>query len=171
MVDQEDKILNLLLDFIINNFMIGQERAMYRAISGNFPSTNEFKISDLKTDNVGNIIAIFTAKYLNDCYKSVILRDDPYVVKTFDAIMAINNHSIVCLLNFIYYFIQICYKLMDRSLFNTDSLEVYSSRVNYQLGIIRFIIYKSFRGMMDHKCAGAKTSELDPNDPFIKLQN
>ena len=78
------------------------ESGLYKSFSGMVKVPNELLscgVNVLKSSGVvGSIINGYIIKYLNSTYKSIILKDDEYIVSVFNQIEKHNLHSLVCIL-------------------------------------------------------------------------
>lgn len=163
--ERKNQLLDLALDFTVG-MISGHESAMYKAT---IMTKTSLELKEFQTDSYDSIYMHFAAKYINDCYKSLIEGTDPHVVETFNEMINVNNHSIICILNFIWLFHGIIRKGFERQKFKIESYDKYMFVVRFQLSVLKPIVRVLMNGCLDHECSGPKLSELDPNDPFIKF--
>jgi hypothetical protein len=157
------ELSNLIKDFA-RETMKGQESALYKTFAGN---TNILGISkeNLTNNNIKGIFSEFISNYLNVCYKSMILKDDPYVLEKFGKMKSLHNHSEICLLNIIAALIANTHQQMDRSVLDTQSYEAYMLSVNFLL--ISILDNIKLDDKISHTCTGMDISKCDPNKPMF----
>jgi len=129
----------------------------------------------IKSNNLANLehkilvklISGMVIDYLNKVYRSIILRDIPYICEVFDA-MTSHSHSFVCILNIIAHVVQIFYATMNRARItnaSSGSYAEYMSEVYLQLLLVKTELTKTLK--LDHKCSGIDIMTLDPNKPLF----
>jgi hypothetical protein len=160
------------LSKFIKNFaketMKGQESALYKTLAVN---TNILGISkeNLTNNNIKGIFSEFISNYLNSCYKSLILKNDTYVLGKFSEMKSLHNHSEICLLNIIATIIANTHQQMDRSILNTQNYETYMLSVDILL--ISILDNINLDDKISHTCTGMDISKCDPNKPMFYTNN
>jgi hypothetical protein len=116
------------------------------------------------------MIQIATINYLNSCYKSLIVKDDPYVLEKFREMTELVGHSEVCLINIIAQISMAVHMNLDRSNIDTTDITTLDYSVKTEVDRIftplRPIVYKS----LSHECHGEKIEDCDLNKPLFQLQ-
>ena len=152
-------LAKLICDFCFET-MQGHESGMYK-----FLPTQD--LDDLLTPNMIFVIKDATLNYLNEAYKSLILKSDPYIQDKFDAMCKVNGHSEICLLNIIAAFIMNIHISLDRSKFDISSYDTYMQSVMVQLNAKRETSLDTLSKSISHKCTGTDISTCDPNQPMF----
>jgi hypothetical protein len=157
------ELSKLIKDFT-KDTMKGQESAIYKTVSGN---ANIIGISkeNLTNNNIKGIFSEFVSNYLNHCYKSLILKDDQYVLEKFSQMKSLHNHSEICLLNIIAALIANTHQQMDRSILDTKSYESYMLSVDSVLASILDNI--KLDDKLSHTCTGMDINKCDPDKPMF----
>lgn len=123
-------------------------------------------------------IQISTINYLNYVYKSLILKNNDYLVKYFDNMVSILNHSKICLLHIILNITIAIHLRIDRKnlqLINSNSLdEILNSYINSLINEIN----KSSDTVIDiltqsisHDCTGIDISTCNPDEDLFYVKN
>ena len=144
---------DLMIAFI-SETILGHERGLYKAgIPVSAP-----------------IIQVATANYLNTCYKSLIVKDDAFVLGKFREMTELIGHSEVCLINIIAQIMMAVHMNLDRSKIDTTSVETVDISVKTEVSRIfdplRETVYKS----LSHECHGEKIEDCDPNEPLFQIK-
>jgi len=122
------QVADLILAFA-SETIIGHERGLYKqGIPVSVPA-----------------IQLATANYLNVCYKSLILRDDPFVIQKFKEITDVIGHSEVCLISIIMQIILALHQSIDRSNLNFESVSTLENGLNVQLALLTQLIHSEIR--------------------------
>lgn len=117
-----------------------------------------YKKFNIKTTFISGICI-----YLNMCYKSLILKDDPFVVENFKKMQ---NHSPNCLLNIIFKIAKVIIEKYDFTYLENQYIN--SIRNSIRNKIKDDIIDSCF--FLAHECSGPKDiSNEDPNKPFFEM--
>jgi hypothetical protein len=170
-----DKLTELIVKFCMNT-VAGQERGRYRILSQYPDHLTSLKLSDLKIDSNKNkildgIILHCLVNYLNDCYRSLILQDDPIIVNIFAEMKAVRNHSETCLMNFILHICMTTFKVLNRDALNIETYNSYAKSVELQTYILEYVWCAVLKDCFNHQCSGRDIREEDPNIPFIKFRD
>lgn len=163
----EDNVESLAL--YIKNYVfgliLGQENGMYKEIYIN----KNFE-GDIKSQEIFNLVnGPITIKYFNDCYCSLIKRDDPYIVSVYDKMNDLVPHSKVCLLNVNFHLKIINHSKLDRKKFDISSRQNYIDSIKKQLEPIGNKLVKDLKENMNHKCTGEDITKCNPNEKMFKI--
>jgi hypothetical protein len=109
------------------------------------------------------------ATYFNDCYRSLIVNDDPVPLKDFAEFRQYGNHSPICLLNI---FMQLVVVIGDDHI-AFESLD-YSSLENFHTSLEKILdpVLTTLKSAMSDifahsKCQGESIEVQDPNKPLF----
>jgi hypothetical protein len=105
----------------------------------------------------------FIVKYLNDCFKSLIVRDDPYVLSTFATMT--QTHAETCLMHICLAILTNCIPQADRSTFDVSSYTCFMESVDLEYS--KFLDAVDYDNFFAHTCTGKRASECDPNIPLF----
>lgn len=152
-------LANLITEFC-KNTITGHESGLYKVKGPEFVKDESMKL----------LIPFITTNYVNQLYKSLILRDDSYVKEKFDQMTNSMNHSPICLLHFIMKIIMDVHMGLDRKLLRYDSYEEFMKSLEILLDIALEPVKLSLEQSLDHKCTGEKIETCDPNVPLFTLQ-
>lgn len=117
--------------------------------------------------NRGNVLKLSTANYFNTCYKSIILKDDPYVVEWYNKFWMYCDHSPVCLTHILFQLVCYVQEQVDYQILDYSSLDKFRSSSKEQIQLITFILKKEVIKLVNHECHGEKLEDLDPNVPLF----
>jgi hypothetical protein len=149
--EEDRKKLGDLIIAFVSETIYGHERGLYRA---GVPVS------------IG-IIQFSAMNYLNGCYKSLILKDDEYVMTKFSEMTDLIGHSEVCLINIIMQIMVGVHTQLDRSKIDTTTLETLSLTVQAEtarvIAPLKELVYKC----ISHECHGEKIEDCDPNEPLF----
>lgn len=151
-----------LMKNFIRGSMIGTESALFKVTS-----TQNLSLENLKLDVTKGTILMLSIQYLNICYKSLILKDDQYVVAKFKEMTDCKKHSEICLLNIFANIMKMIIEMSDRSNLDVNSYDKYMDSVKFNLD--RILDSMPFGKNLSHECNGIDISTCDPNDPMFKL--
>jgi ABC-type siderophore export system fused ATPase/permease subunit len=150
----------------IKNTIMGHESGMYKSIAiAKESSTDKDKInlSLLQGKKILELFANVSENYFNKCYKSLVLRDDEYIVKIFDDMKAQFGHSQLCLLIII---ANSCMKIhfeMDREKLDVSSYDNYMKSVKAQLDTLMGVDFITMStASFGHNCSGEDITKCDP---------
>lgn len=165
-MDESSKnIVGVINEFVFNTIM-GHESGFYKMTMMGKMLTKE----DLKKDEkMHGMIAFAIVSYLNDAYRSLILKNDPYFLEHFNNMAKHKNHSMICLLNIVFVVLQTIHMNFDRSKLDITSLESYKASVMSQLIQRKTEITPKLIDMMSHECKGIDIKTCDPNEPMFHL--
>jgi len=154
------EIVNFIADTIYDHESYFYNVAYDKADS---PVFNKSKLSD--ENFMDKLILLTTINYINDTYRSLILQDDEYIMDYFNR-MCINNHTTLCLLDFLFRAILITHTNFDRSEMDISTHESYMKIVNKQIdeNIDDTILIDM---LDDHECTILDISTCDPEVEFI----
>lgn len=157
----DNKILVKEMVAFTEQFVKGTLRALYRTMKG------DVFLHRVKFTNLFQICAV---EYLNRCYKSTILRDDEYVVKTFDIMMR-HGHSLVCLLHMI---LAAAKGMFETVLFfeekEVEDLDIFSHHLHLKTKEYLLLLQIVWEHKLSHTCSGYALKDLDANISLFTLQ-
>lgn len=161
--------LSLKIQDFIRKTLLGQESAIYKLSSNeNFnifsEGMNVLK-NKLNDDQIKIIFYSFIENYLNQCYRSLILKDDQYVCSSFGSMKKCCNHSEVCLLNIIAFYLSEVMQKMDRKLLDISSYDSYMSSADQIIS--KMLKELNLETKLNHICTGIDISKCDPNKPMF----
>lgn len=148
------------------NTILGQESGLYKCL--HIYNVEMPGIDNIRSDRVKIVLQHALVDYLNSCYKSLILKNDEYVIESFEKIKKTKNHSEICLLNIMFAVIRSAILEVDRHKFDDVSYDefMYSVKKEYEI----FFNSIDFDKILDHECSGQKIESCNPDEPmfFIK---
>jgi hypothetical protein len=147
------KLGNLIIAFV-SETIFGHERGFYR--TGMEVGTGYIQLAAMN--------------YMNTCYKSLILKNDPYVVGKFKEMTDLIGHSEVCLINIIMQIFISVHMSLDRSKIDRSTLETLSETVKVEIARVIEPLRDTIGKCVSHECHGEKIEDCDPNEPlfFVK---
>jgi hypothetical protein len=162
MTTQAYQLYELIKKFIINTIC--------REESDFFEIQNEHNLqldSNIKTDPVVQHISV---NYFNKLYKSLILKDDDYIISVFNDMIKIMPHSIICLLNILCRLKINTHIALKRQLLNINNYGNYSASVKVQSEMI--LDKKKYEIMenLSHQCNIKDIKDYDPLKPMFELK-
>ena len=108
----------------------------------------------------------FAISYLNDCYKSLILGDDPYVTNQF-VLLTASNHSPVCILHICMFIISKAILSIERSMLNVSDYNAYMTSV---AALYRpYLDSVNYDEFFEHICRGPDIRSCNPNVPLFRI--
>jgi hypothetical protein len=165
MATPKKQLATLLTNFAVST-VLGTESGFYKSIAaGKLPGV---ELAVLKVPTTAIIFREPTVEYLNHCYRSLILKNDSYVVEKFEAMTKLLKHSEICLLNIIAKLVTSIQKNIRREGLNISNYEAYLKSFEFQTDII--CIYQQLLLMdkfFSHNCSGKPISEYDPTKPMF----
>lgn len=165
--DQSERLTSEIWTFV-GNTIIGHERGMYRFLSTRGQPTQILKHPNAFALLFGGAVA----NYFNGAYRSLILRDDAYIMECFDKMHAICNHSYICLLNIVCTMYVEAHGSIDRSALDTSSLAQYEASVRAQLySEILGKLRAACAAAINHECDGIDIATCDPNEPMFEARS
>ena len=168
MTDFEKK----LIEFVYNT-MCGQESGIYKTILDN---KLEIPLITLNTPLVVEIFSEAITEYLNQCYRSLILKNDVFVLESFKKLKDLSsekNHSYFCLLkivaNLIYYF----NRRIVRENLDISSYNKYMTSFTNEFNNIYSSNVHEIRTKFNHTCNDTQNIEkMNPNiDMFTNFED
>lgn len=157
-ITQEQKMAGLIFDFC-RDTIVGQEGGLYRMLG-----------PEQLTDNyLEPIIITVSAQYFNGCYRSLILKDDPYILERFGAMKAVFDHSYVCLLNIVFTFKMELHKKLERERLDKSTYTKYKESVEEILELFRSIFTGGISHSINHECTGEDISTCNPDEEMFIL--
>jgi hypothetical protein len=148
------------------NTICGQESGLYKSIYLYKEKITD--IDNIRSDTIKILLQHTLASYLNSCYKSLILKNDTYVIDSFNKIKKTKNHSEICLLNIMFVVVRSAILDVDRHKFSdvTYGNFMFSMKKEYEI----YFNSLDFDKLLDHECSGEKIENCDPNEKlfFIK---
>jgi len=150
-----------MLNFVMTTLR-GQYSGLYKS---GLVCTTPF--ARLKMIHVGALVT-----YFNDAYKSLIRRDDEYIVNVFNSIKKIYNHSEICLLNILFAACKKCIEMTVETNLNKDSgYQMFMACVEKEL--VRIVgamsMVASFRKLATHDCHGMKIELCNPEEDMFYM--
>lgn len=157
-----------LIEFIYNT-MCGQESGIFKSIVTN---TLDIPLTTLKTPLVLELFNEAIVDYLNQCYRSLILKNDIYIIKTFEKIKNSSpekNHSYICLLNIIAYMILFFHKRIIRENLDISSYNNYMTSFTDEFNNVYSKNICELRIKFNHVCKDTRNIEdMDPDVDIFK---
>jgi hypothetical protein len=134
--------------------------------SGFYKFGNQIDLSKdmLTNNNPKKIMPMLICTHLNECYKSIILKNNPRANK-FMEMRLMCGYSEICLLNLIATLAIDTCGLMDRSNFDIPSYDLYMKSVDDAIENVLNMI--KFDAQLNHVCNGIDISVCDPNKPMF----
>lgn len=172
----KDTLLNPLVAFS-TQAVTGIQMAVFR-MTGTPP--------DSKDPNIGNLKVALFANYLNDCWKSLILQDDDFVVNSFQEIYnVLPSESPLCLIHKIMavgqIFLQVSEIEFETSIPEDQRNHENPLYVNLLRGILETVykekLYECFDSLFSnneftlHQCSGPKFPQIIEEDPESPIFN
>lgn len=158
----------------ISQAITGIFRALYRMQPLDKHFSSLFTALDKKKDPVPLRTEYLSMemKYMNDCYRRAVLRDDPALLKLLDPITEPLAHSIQCILLILgplvfNAFDQIEWTSPDLGL---SSLERWTAFIEKQLHPYFLKIKLIISQGLNHSCHGPKRHQLNPHEPLFKAK-
>jgi len=156
-----------LLQFIIDfcgDVIRNHESKLYKSYAVD-------KRVDLTKAEFKEYITIFIFGYINAIYFSLIRKDNPQLVKKFEAMKKIHKHSMCCLLELTRQILVVLYDCLPRCKLDIKSYETYMNSVTLCLNIIKGICFKHFSKVpsFQHQCEEIDFDQCDPNQPLFDL--
>lgn len=115
-------------------------------------------IKKLKISELNMFILSFNIKYFNDAYKSLILKNDSYIMESFKKMTQLHDHSEICLLIIMFAHSMQIINNMDRSKIDSLNYQQYMEDIMKQTSKLSKI-----NADMAHECHGEDISKCDPN--------
>lgn len=161
-----DKLAHHMTTFL-QQALRGCERALFRTqliAGGDTLSTSQSTWTSMSCSAF--------ISYLNDVYKSLILGDDAFVVRTFSEFASCTDHSPVCLLNLL---AQIGKHIIETDLpslssRNMDDLEKFTTQVDKCLAISLSKVEAYLARNLNHTCKGIDIKTCNPNEPMFRSE-
>ena len=163
-INKKNKLVRKLIEFCTETIK-GHESGFYKTVTNTsmLPLTRD----DLKTDKMYNIITLSAINYLNICYKSLILKNDPYVINKFKEMTDIFTHSEVCLLNIICMLLMKVHTGLDRKNLDIASYEKYMKSLTVEIDLLTSPQYNMLLQNVNHVCTGEDITTCNPNEPMF----
>jgi hypothetical protein len=115
-------------------------------------------------------VQLFNVIYFNDAYRSLIRRDDEYIMRVFDKLHSFYNHSYICLLNITFFHTNTILEKITIDKLNLKDYETFMNSVSNCIknNIASTNLREKFITSFNHKCEGIDISKCNPNeDMFI----
>lgn len=163
-MDQQHKLTDLIIEYI-KKTIIGQESGFYKIAAKiiEHPAGKFLETKNLTNIYVVPILLKALESYFNNTYKSLVKRDDKYVIEIFDKMQSLMNHSAICLLNIIATFTANIYIEINRNNLNIESYNEYIKSFENEFTKICDKNKLSFIKCLSHNCNGEDITKLDPN--------
>jgi len=158
-----EQVAAIVTEFLFKT-IVGHERGLYRALR-----MQGKDLSNLRDKTAFLYFAGTTASYFNGAYKSLILRDDVYIMEWFDRMHNVSQHSYICLLNIVCKMCLDIHGAVDRSALDVSSLEAYQHSVETALKPLLVDAYTNLATRLNHQCAGMDIRTCDPNTPMFHI--
>lgn len=160
-------LATLICNFI-ESTAIGHERAIYRLFS-----IKAVPLQVLQESTFDSLHLKQSIGYFNNAYRSLILRDDPYIAAHFDAMHKVSGHSYICLLNIVFATYLATHRAVDRSSLNLSSLEALTESLKTRLQPLLVALKNDLEKSFSHQCHGIDIKTCNPNEPmfYAKLAN
>lgn len=160
----EETMANLMCDFMVNTVK-GYESGIYKSFTSNNKNHEQ-----LRSNNIKFLLIKFNIDYHNKLYRSLILKDDQYVIEELGKIHNTMNHSYICLLNILCKFTTDLITNRDRSLMNVDSYEKYMDSVCWHLEMWKSTLMKTLPSTLSHTCSGDDIATCNPDQPLFFMK-
>jgi len=170
--DPSRSFVDLILDFCWG-MLLGHERAIFRA--ARMPTAACAKPLDapLSAAALRNMREVAIDRRLNEVYATLILRDHPCILQSFDAIFAVGcHHSPICLLHILREHCRTVAAMLPVDGFNNQhlALEAFALFMSNQLIHWMGFFRSSLEGQLAHDCKGPRDmSKEDPKRGFFTL--
>lgn len=146
-----------LVQFVVNT-VIGIESALYKKLGGQ-------KVLELHIVIGGS----FIADYLNQCYKSLILKNDNYVLEKFAEMQSFHHHSEVCLLHIILEGCMGIFQTIDNTKFDISTYSNFMKSAEKHFQELLEPMRQVFSQKLYHQCTGHSIDGEDPEKPLFIL--
>lgn len=115
-----------------------------------------------------------TINYINDVYKSLILKNDDYVISCFTKLKSSNEHSEVCICRMILSGCMAMYNVLASlktygKTTKCDGYDTYMAFVSSAIDSLAEKIKLNLIRSMNHKCTSVKIDTCDPDIPLFIL--
>lgn len=149
----------------VKNTICGQESGLYKSL---YLYKIDTGIDNIRSDATKILLQYAIVDYLNCCYKSLILKDDDYVVNSFAKMKKEKHHSEICLLNIMFAVIRSAFLEVDRHKFNDMTYNEFMDSVKKIYS--EYLDDIDYDKLLNHECSGIKIEECNPNEQlfFIK---
>lgn len=148
------------------NTIAGQESGLYKSLY--LHKIKIANIDNIRCDTVKILLQYSIMDYLNACYKSLILKNDNYVISCFDKMKKEKNHSEICLLNILFVVLRSAIIDVDRHKFNDTTYDnfMYSVQREYEI----FLNTIDYEKLLNHECSGEKIENCNPNESLFYIK-
>ena len=148
------------------NTISGQESGLYKSLY--LHKIEIENVDNIRSDVVKILLQYTIMDYLNGCYKSLILKNDDYVLTSFEKMKKEKNHSDICLLNILFVIIRSAITDIDRHKFNDTSYDkfMYSMQREYEI----FLNAIDYEKLLNHECSGEKIENCNPEEPLFYIK-
>lgn len=148
-----------LIEFI-KTTIIGFESGLYSHLGEN-----------MKNDYMGLVLLQFCAEHYNSVYKSLIIKDDKFIVEKFEQLENLSGHNCLCMIDILYRLTQKSITKLSRFNYNTTSYELLMESVKNQLDNIEWFENNELENLTSHSCTPILIENLDPNTKIFLMQN
>ena len=152
--------------------MAGQESAFYKHLALQPPSA----VHTLTSPDILVAIIPSSIAYLNCCHRSLLKKDDEYVLSSFAQLQAAfpphaPSHTSVCLLRVMGSLFPLLYENLDRSRLDVSSYSTYMMSFLAQCQAAFAQARPQIVALLNHRiCPLAPQSATNPNVPLIELE-
>lgn len=151
------------MDFC-KNTIVGHESGLYKSIHQGLMRLSP---ESLKDEAMIGPITLLTMNYMNSAYRSLILKNDKYIMTQFEEMQKLHNHSAICLLNIIFFLLINLHSSLARSQFNLSSYDDYMQCVDIGLEKALFKYHKELINKLSHTCTGIDITTCNPNEDLF----
>ena len=162
-MDDKNKQLARLICQFCESTMLGHESGFYKACGSLIPVPRD----KLKTGMFLPLIRDATCSYLNNTYRSLIIKNDPYIIQKFGEMQSVNHHSAICLLNIIAMIIMNVHFNLDRENLDITSYDKYMESIKAQINDKLKEMNGKLTSTISHECHGVDISTCNPNEPMF----
>lgn len=149
----------------IQNTIFGQESGLYKSL---YLYNIDTGIDNIRSNTAKILLQYAIVDYLNSCYKSLILKDDDYVINYFAKIKKEKHHSEICLLNIMFAVIRSAFLEVDRHKFNDMTYDKFMDSVKKEYS--EYLGGIDYDKLLNHECNGEKIENCNPNEPLFLIK-
>lgn len=132
---------------------------------------SKYTLNDLQTSNVTKTLKIIAVNNMNEYYFKLIRRDDEQLLSEFNNLTKPLNHSEICLLFLLMYWIKLSFIFVDRSRLKIDgTLDEYMHSYNEALNPFIKTMILALSLTMDHVCTGVDIQSCDASKPLFSIK-
>ncbi len=152
--------------------LTGIESGCYKIAAGIKPIQNFFSLQDLCKNTFKNMLKPMLVNQFNIEYNALANKDDFRIIKEYNIMREMIDHSPICLINIIFNLAIAFIDHVDRSKLDTSSLENYLDSIKIAfIPMANNVQAVSFSGMFIHHCDGPRKVEpLPPGQQMFNIE-